>query len=332
MRPKIIGLTLGALCFIQTAHAAVWSQIPNSTYSWQNAYRYCTNLNTDGRSDWRLPTALELNSRFKNSFRPPWDPNGSMLDWLWTITRKDGGPFFKVNANNGSRSWHEYPAFVTCIADSTIDPNAWQEDASAAITIKDWSRVIRIISPQVKRQNSDALIIMAKMYFDGTGVPKNEVEAFRLYLAAAKQGDSVGELSVGQLYELGRGTAKDSRAALYWYEKAAAQNLPGSSESLAKLRGASAATIVTDSDGQKCSSERLLSATSIVPEKKAGEIKKSSPKRFSVTWENSRGIVKMIGSMTESDIAESNTKIGSTSCYEDPDEGSPDNPLGNKKK
>jgi hypothetical protein len=327
MKSRMISLAIGALCLTQTAQAAIWSQIPNTTYTWTDAYRHCAGLRSDGRSDWRLPTALELNGRFKNNvFRPPWDPKGSVLDWLWTSTRKNGGPFFKVNANNGARSWHDYPAYVMCVADSTSDPDAWLEDYLGAEYLKDWNRAVRIALPQAKKQNPLALVFMAKNYFEGTGVPKNEAEGFKLYLASAKQGYALGQLSVGQLYELGRGTARDTKAAMYWYAKAAAQNELGAAESIAKLQGTST-RLVTDSAGDKCSADRLLSATSIVPEKPYAGIKKPGPKWFSVTWKDSKGIVKMIGSMTESDLLQSHTRIGSTACYDNPDEGSPDNPV-----
>lgn len=141
-----------------------------------------------------------------------------------------------VNANNGSRSWADHNAYVTCIADSTVDPDAWIEDTQGAIKVADWNRAIRIITPYVKQKNPYALIFMGKFSFDGTGVPKNETEAFKFYLAAAQQGHAVAQISTAALHELGRGTSKDIKSAIYWYEKAAAQNEPGAAEAASRLR------------------------------------------------------------------------------------------------
>ncbi|WP_093560889.1 Lcl domain-containing protein [Pseudoduganella namucuonensis] len=240
MKKIILFIAMFSVYSIQTANAAQWSTTTGTMYSWEDAYRHCANMRAAGRSDWRLPTALELNDRYKNSMsKPAWNPNGSQIDWLWSISKKDGGPYFLVNVNNGARSWdNNRRAFLTCVSDSTIDPNSWLEDADGAKKIKDWARVVKIIAPEAKKNNPEALVFLGKLTFDGTGVQKNEDEAFKLYMAAAKQGQAIGQLSIAALYELGRGTGKDIKSAIYWYEKAAAQNEPGAADAAARLRNA----------------------------------------------------------------------------------------------
>jgi TPR repeat protein len=44
--------------------------------------------------------------------------------------------------------------------------------------------------------------------------------AFRLYLAAAKAGDTGGQLNVGNYYDAGTGIRRNRLAALYWYKRA----------------------------------------------------------------------------------------------------------------
>ncbi len=44
--------------------------------------------------------------------------------------------------------------------------------------------------------------------------------AFRLYLAAAKAGDTGCQVNVGNFYDAGTGVRRDRTAALYWYKRA----------------------------------------------------------------------------------------------------------------
>lgn len=44
--------------------------------------------------------------------------------------------------------------------------------------------------------------------------------AFRLYLAAAKAGDTSCQLNVGNFYDAGTGVRRNRSAALYWYKRA----------------------------------------------------------------------------------------------------------------
>ena len=44
--------------------------------------------------------------------------------------------------------------------------------------------------------------------------------AFRLYLAAAKAGDSSCQINLGNLYDEGSGVRRNRSAAMYWYKRA----------------------------------------------------------------------------------------------------------------
>jgi hypothetical protein len=48
-------------------------------------------------------------------------------------------------------------------------------------------------------------------------------EAFRLFFAAAKAGDSRAQLNVGYLYDTGQGVSRSRTHALQWYRKAVQQ-------------------------------------------------------------------------------------------------------------
>lgn len=64
----------------------------------------------------------------------------------------------------------------------------------------------------------------ASMLMQGSGVPKNETEAFLWFQKAANGGAELAQLTLGRIYEQGRaGQKKDPAEALVWYEKSAAQ-------------------------------------------------------------------------------------------------------------
>lgn len=235
---KIV-LFLSIICVGSQSNAESWSPAASSSYSWPNAYRYCAELAATTRKEWRLPTALELNSRFKNNMlKAPWDTNGSSIDWLWSSTKKDGEGHYLVNANNGSRSWPDdaRKAYVLCISDSNLDPSAWFDEAVSAMMMKDWAQVIKATAVEAKKSNPMALVMLGKLYFDGTGVQKDEKRAFGLYMNAAQQGYSIAQVSVAALYQLGVGTPKNLNMALYWYDKAAAQGEPGAADAAQRLK------------------------------------------------------------------------------------------------
>jgi TPR repeat protein len=48
----------------------------------------------------------------------------------------------------------------------------------------------------------------------------NFKSAFRLFLAAAKAGDSGCQINVGNYYDAGTGVRRDPSAAMYWYKRA----------------------------------------------------------------------------------------------------------------
>ena len=62
---------------------------------------------------------------------------------------------------------------------------------------------------------------LGTLYEFGEGVPKNLIEALRLYRISAKAGDASGMTSLGFLYATGKGVARDPRQGRNWYARAA---------------------------------------------------------------------------------------------------------------
>jgi TPR repeat protein len=75
---------------------------------------------------------------------------------------------------------------------------------------------LRSTSKQSRKSKTDALFIRA----DRQEARGNLKGAFRLFLAAAKAGDSGCQLNVGNYYDDGKGVRRNRVAALYWYKRA----------------------------------------------------------------------------------------------------------------
>jgi TPR repeat protein len=60
-------------------------------------------------------------------------------------------------------------------------------------------------------------------------------EAFGLFLRAARQGDSRAQLSVGYLYDTGRGVSRSRAQAMVWYRRAARKGEPAAANNIGTL-------------------------------------------------------------------------------------------------
>ena len=81
---------------------------------------------------------------------------------------------------------------------------------------------------QPRKSMTDDLFIRADKQADAG----NLKSAFRLFLAAAKAGDSSCQINLGNFYDQGKGVRRNRSAAMYWYKRAyqrgescAAQNI-----------------------------------------------------------------------------------------------------------
>jgi len=70
-----------------------------------------------------------------------------------------------------------------------------------------------------------AQIILASMYIDGLGVPRDQAEGLKWLRKAADQNLSLAQSNLGVVYENGVGVERDYSEAVKWYRKAAEQNL-----------------------------------------------------------------------------------------------------------
>jgi len=76
---------------------------------------------------------------------------------------------------------------------------------------------------------------LGSLYARGAGVKQDDVEAARLYRAAAEQGLGEAQSNIGYLYEIGAGVPQDLNAALMWYRRGADQDNTNAQFNLAGL-------------------------------------------------------------------------------------------------
>ncbi|MFZ2301613.1 MAG: tetratricopeptide repeat protein [Gallionella sp.] len=76
---------------------------------------------------------------------------------------------------------------------------------------------------------------LARMYYNGDGVAKDDVKAAEWYLKTAEQGNDFAQYKLGAMYDKGEGVPRDADKAVEWWKKAAAQGNEAAQEALKQL-------------------------------------------------------------------------------------------------
>lgn len=92
---------------------------------------------------------------------------------------------------------------------------------------------------EVKRKaesgNAKDQLGLARMYYNGDGVTKDDAKAAEWYEKAAGQGNAFAQYNLGMMYAKGEGVSRDPAKAAEWWHKAAAQGNEAAQESLKGL-------------------------------------------------------------------------------------------------
>jgi TPR repeat protein len=81
----------------------------------------------------------------------------------------------------------------------------------------------------------EAVVALAGLYAEGSGLPQDWQAAARLYRRAADAGDKIAQLNLGELYATGRGVERDLLQAYLWYGLAAKQGSAWAARELAAV-------------------------------------------------------------------------------------------------
>lgn len=83
--------------------------------------------------------------------------------------------------------------------------------------------------------DAKAQLGLARMYYNGDGITKDDAKAVEWYQKAAEQGNNFAQYKLGEMYDKGEGVARDDARAVEWWQKAAAQGNEAAQESLKHL-------------------------------------------------------------------------------------------------
>ena len=101
---------------------------------------------------------------------------------------------------------------------------------------KKWTQAARWYKKAAEQKHAVAQMALSRLYYGGSGVPKNHEIVFRLAQQSAKSGLYDAQRSLGYCYYVGIGTPVDRERGVYWL-KAAARNGDEESKNVLKLIG-----------------------------------------------------------------------------------------------
>ena len=108
-------------------------------------------------------------------------------------------------------------------------------DGEMAFDQGKYDRARAILLPLAAAGDPVAQFYIGKMYAEGRGIEKDEVQGVKWYRKSAEQGYAKAENNLGVMYEYGTGVAKDEDEAARWYRKAADQGFPQAQTNLGGL-------------------------------------------------------------------------------------------------
>jgi hypothetical protein len=88
----------------------------------------------------------------------------------------------------------------------------------------DKTSALKLFIAAARAGNTKAAVQVGWCYEFAAGVPQDPSEAAKWYRMAAEQANSRGQKNLGTLYEEGRGVPEDWMEAAKWYQKSASQN------------------------------------------------------------------------------------------------------------
>ncbi|MBI5437295.1 MAG: sel1 repeat family protein [Nitrosomonadales bacterium] len=88
------------------------------------------------------------------------------------------------------------------------------------------------VKQKAESGNAKDQLGLARRYYAGDGVTKDNAKAAEWYRKAAEQGNAFAQYKLGEMYDKGEGVPKDAAKAVEWWQKAAAQGDEAAQESL----------------------------------------------------------------------------------------------------
>lgn len=116
---------------------------------------------------------------------------------------------------------------TTVLLIMVIHSQAWSgeiENGLKELASQHYSEALNIFLPLANAGNPEAQRLIGEMSFNGQGMKKNSLAAFKWNELSANSGNVTAQFNLGYLYEHGEGVPKSNSMALEWYTKAALQD------------------------------------------------------------------------------------------------------------
>lgn len=110
---------------------------------------------------------------------------------------------------------HIMVAFLSVLTVVGVAPTATAQESPDVAEVR----------KQAEAEDAEAQYKLGGMYDNGSGVPRDAVEAVKWYRMAAEQGYCPAQSMLGSMYTLGRGVPKDDILAYSWFNLASSQGL-----------------------------------------------------------------------------------------------------------
>lgn len=99
------------------------------------------------------------------------------------------------------------------------------DEGLAAFKKQDFAGALREWRPLAEQGEAAAQITLGMLYENGKGVTQDHKEAARWYRLAAEQGQAKAQIYLGSMYSQGKGVPQNFKEAAHWYRLAANQGL-----------------------------------------------------------------------------------------------------------
>lgn len=107
-----------------------------------------------------------------------------------------------------------------------VPANAGFDEGQTAFDRGDFAAALKEWRPLAEQGDARAQNELGKMYWEGQGTSRDEVEAVKWWRKAAHQGYARAQYNLGLAFKNGRGVTKDLAEAVKWYRRAADQGRP----------------------------------------------------------------------------------------------------------
>ena len=103
------------------------------------------------------------------------------------------------------------------------NPGEQYKQGMAHYDNEDYEQAFECLSKAAEGGHAEAQYYLGKLYDDGDGVERDNVQAAAWYNKSAEQGNADAQNCMASAYKFGKGVEKDYRQAYYWCQKAAEQ-------------------------------------------------------------------------------------------------------------